>query len=1494
MINIMINIPQKNFKSLSTSLISLLFLFFIFLPQVAGAVMYAPGETLEPACGPTDSNCGVTTPVYTSDTLSDGGLLFASSSAWSLLPAGSDGQVLKLSGGLPTWGNDDGGTSYTAGSGLSLTGSSFALDLTNANNWSGLQTFASGFSLGGNTYTNLAGTGLSFSGGTLSTALGTTVESSEITDGTIVAADIADSTITFGKIASNSCGDNQIMKWNGSAWACSVDNNDTYTASAGLSLSSGAFSLDINGLSAVSSINATDTIAVYTANGLKKITRSDMFSDVLGAMNYRGTWNATTNSPNLSSYCDSGTKGHYYVVGTSGTTNLSGITSWAVNDWAVCNGTSWEKVQTTNAVTSVFGRTGAVVASGGDYNASQVTNTPSGAIAAVTVQNALNELDSEKLGTTLNSGLIFVGNASNQATGVALSGDATIDNSGVLTIGADKVTLGTDTTGNYVATLADSGAGVFTVANSGSENASVTLALVDDILDFSKFADALTLDNSTSITLAGNDLTFAITGAGLPKFTRTSAGQWMNFADGTDTFGIFNRAGTPEGSIAADKGSLAIDTTNGALYIKTTDSLNTGWSAFGLSSSGVTSLNGLTGNAQTFATGTSGTDFNISSSGTTHTFNIPDASATARGLVTTGAQTIAGAKTFSSAIIAPTSSNTINGLIINSGALSGISTLSMSGAITSATSGNTINGLIINSGALSGITGITMTSGNLDMANGLITNIGNAGTDFTSGGGLNLAGDLAINTNKFNITSSSGNTTVAGTLNVTGLVTGASGFSAASGGLELANSTPGDVTNKLYNSNGTLYWNNSAIGQTLAASYLFAGLSADQTSNLSGSNNDHIKFNEVITSYGSDISLDSSSTYSTTDNTDSIGRFTLEAGKTYKLTAAIRGYSYVAGYIKMAWYNADSGTQIGSGLTSLTATYGSNYDSNNQAVAIFTPATDTRVELRINYNSSFTTIYADDNNSYYTNATYALIETIAGNTPTAITSVDITDNLADGYIIKQGSDNYLKIDTTNGLESITLGNSTINPDFIFTGTGNVGIGTTTPSQLLSLASATSGGIEIAAPSETAIYFTDTNGDDSWKIYKTSSGSIIFKDVTEGINVITIGADSGHGVSFSGGISSLGDISSSNDVLVGDNLYVSGPDSYSGNYYPCWSDSSGAGYIGRCSSDERLKGNINYLNDNLLEKVLALKPATYQNKLRGEEGEVLDGLADGLIAGFIAQDVQALFPEAVGFNESDGFLTFSPQNLVPYLVKAIQEQQGQIETLKAGSAVSLTGLDNLVLSGGLAIAGEVDMGKDTVGEAVIKTGATSVSVSFEKKYINQPVITATAEDFIDGNYRITEKTTKGFRIELSQAQTKDISFDWHAFGARGGVRLFSDGLKENIEVVDLDVSVEQEVSLPERTTEIPSVQSDNNSLADLKQEADEQTGDIPVTDDNILAESENSETSKDTKESIESENQTEAETPTEPVAENSALTEPSAPDGTEAPAETSNSSATSGE
>jgi hypothetical protein len=64
----------------------------------------------------------------------------------------------------------------------------------------------------------------------------------------------------------------------------------------------------------------------------------------------------------------------------------------------------------------------------------------------------------------------------------------------------------------------------------------------------------------------------------------------------------------------------------------------------------VTSINSQNGPSITLQTGSSGNDFAISQSANIITFNIPSASASNRGLVTTGSQTFAGTKTFSSTI----------------------------------------------------------------------------------------------------------------------------------------------------------------------------------------------------------------------------------------------------------------------------------------------------------------------------------------------------------------------------------------------------------------------------------------------------------------------------------------------------------------------------------------------------------------------------------------------------------------------------------------------------------------------------------------------------------------------------------------------------------------------------------------------------------------------------------------------------------------------------
>ena len=62
------------------------------------------------------------------------------------------------------------------------------------------------------------------------------------------------------------------------------------------------------------------------------------------------------------------------MVTTAGATNLSGIIDWGFRDVAIYNGGSWDKIDSSDGVTSVHGRIGAVVAAEGDYNLNQMSD----------------------------------------------------------------------------------------------------------------------------------------------------------------------------------------------------------------------------------------------------------------------------------------------------------------------------------------------------------------------------------------------------------------------------------------------------------------------------------------------------------------------------------------------------------------------------------------------------------------------------------------------------------------------------------------------------------------------------------------------------------------------------------------------------------------------------------------------------------------------------------------------------------------------------------------------------------------------------------------------------------------------------------------------------------------------------------------------------------------------------------------------------------------
>ena len=91
-----------------------------------------------------------------------------------------------------------------------------------------------------------------------------------------------------------------------------------------------------------------------------------------------------------------------------------------------------------------------------------------------------------------------------------------------------------------------------------------------------------------------------------------------------------------------------------------------------------------------------------------------------------------------------------------------------------------------------------------------------------------------------------------------------------------------------------------------------------------------------------------------------------------------------------------------------------------------------------------------------------------------------------------------------------------------------------------------------------------------------------------------------------------------------------------------------------TSDARLKADVSTLPGGM-DQLKQLRPVTFKWKRDGAAGSSHNGL--------IAQEVQQVFPSAVRVDGKSGLLSVSYAELVPVLIKAVQEQQAKIDALE---------------------------------------------------------------------------------------------------------------------------------------------------------------------------------------------------------------------------------------
>lgn len=126
--------------------------------------------------------------------------------------------------------------------------------------------------------------------------------------------------------------------------------------------------------------------------------------------------------------------------------------------------------------------------------------------------------------------------------------------------------------------------------------------------------------------------------------------------------------------------------------------------------------------------------------------------------------------------------------------------------------------------------------------------------------------------------------------------------------------------------------------------------------------------------------------------------------------------------------------------------------------------------------------------------------------------------------------------------------------------------------------------------------------------------------------------------------------------------------WAGSGMQVWVDGSNTGTIQYTASDERIKEDINYVQDASgdLSLIEALRPVTYRFSQRGPVSR------SGLKRGFIAQDVMASDPALVTGEIIDGetkdnitsILSLDSLGLISYLVGAVQELSSKNKALES--------------------------------------------------------------------------------------------------------------------------------------------------------------------------------------------------------------------------------------
>jgi hypothetical protein len=197
-----------------------------------------------------------------------------------------------------------------------------------------------------------------------------------------------------------------------------------------------------------------------------------------------------------------------------------------------------------------------------------------------------------------------------------------------------------------------------------------------------------------------------------------------------------------------------------------------------------------------------------------------------------------------------------------------------------------------------------------------------------------------------------------------------------------------------------------------------------------------------------------------------------------------------------------------------------------------------------------------------------------------------------------------------------------------------------------------------------------------------------------------------------------------------------------------------------ASDVNLKENFATMTPaDILQKISVLSITQWNYKSE---------TASTTHIGPTAQDFYAAF-HLNGDNGSASISTIDPAGVALLGIQALDQK---IEALQG----SLTG--NATTTGELTVYNPGNFSGDSVGEAKILSGQTSVRITFTQPYAYQPIVTATpvGDSALADGFRFTLEgiDASGFTIQTLLPVTSDTTFDWHSFASPAARLTVSDG------------------------------------------------------------------------------------------------------------------------